>query len=380
MTKAQAAATPNPGVLPLPEIVVEHHGKTLGTHQREWIQRDQVPPVLLLTGLPGVGKRGIVYHLAQWMLCERNGFAPAEDSGTADLFGGSAAERPSSADRSIRPCGECTNCRRALHGTWVDFSEIRPEDEESRGTLKVDQFRELKSKLGFGAHQGAVRVTLIPDADRMTPQAANSMLKLLEEPPRGWVFFLTASDPTLILPTVLSRCQVLRLCPFSREEILSLLERAGVPAERRPVAAELSNGSWGQAIALGGDEGWEERARIFAFLKNASSGLAELVEKASQSPQGLDFLLNHLEHALSELLLWSSSDTQPTQYAWKSRDGAAALAAHAAHASQLRHGPAGARAFWLERAERLGEIRRQAQAPLNRKILVQDLLMPWLGL
>jgi DNA polymerase-3 subunit delta' len=349
--------------------------------QAEWVARAQLPPVLLLTGLDGVGKRSLVHYLAQWILCEKNGFrpAPAEDDSTGDLFGGSSAPAEKPKPAGTRPCGECTPCRRAINGTWVDFTEIKPEDDDERGTLKVEQFRDLKAKMGFGAHEGAAKIILIPNADRMTPQASNSMLKLLEEPPRGWVFFLTASDPTLILPTVLSRCQAIRLLPMPKSVILGLLESAGVPADRREVASELAQGSWGKALKLGEDDCWEKRALLFQFLEDGPARLGNLVEWASQSPAELELLLNQLEHVLSELVLWSMSGSPPSQFAWKNRDGARQLAAHASAVTASRGGPPGARSFWIERALRLGEIRKQSLAPLNRKILAQDLMMPWLG-
>src|SRR6185312_5189559 len=99
----------------------------------------------------------------------------------------------------------------------------------------------------FGSHEGSYRIFLIPNADRMTPQAANSVLKILEEPPRGWIFFLTASDPTLLLATVLSRCQQLKLRPMPLETIQELLSEAGILGEKQKVAASLSQGSWGRA-------------------------------------------------------------------------------------------------------------------------------------
>jgi DNA polymerase-3 subunit delta' len=264
-----------------------------------------------------------------------------------------------------------------LSGNWTDFSEIRPEQDDEKGTLKVEQFRELRAKMGFGSHEGVARITLIPNADRMTPQAANSMLKLLEEPPRGWIFFLTASDPTLILPTVLSRCQAIRLLPLPKPAILELLKEAQVPESRREVASELAQGSWGKALKLGEQESWERRELLFKFLEDSAPQLTPLVEWASGSPSELDLLLNQLEHALSELVLWSQSGMGPRDYPWKNRDGAFQLVAHATKASSAR-GLSGARDFWVERALRVGEIRRQSLAPLNRKILVQDLLMPWL--
>ena len=87
---------------------------------------------------------------------------------------------------------------RKLGGLTEITAEIDSEEGvTSTGALKIDQFRRLKETAGYGAHEGSHRVILIPNADRMTTQAANSVLKILEEPPRGWVFILTASDPTL---------------------------------------------------------------------------------------------------------------------------------------------------------------------------------------
>jgi hypothetical protein len=384
MSKPRAAQA-GPGILPLPAPLVAHHEEVLAGPKREWIARGQVTPVLLITGLEGVGKREISYHLSQWILCERNGFGGGgrdEDASTGDLFGGNpAAPAARSADRPVQPCGECASCVRALHSTWVDFTEILPEaEEDERGTLKVEQFRDLRSKMGFGAHEGSVKITLIPDAEKMTPQAANSMLKLLEEPPRGWVFLLTASDPTLLLPTIVSRCQTIRLRPMPGRTILALLDEAGVPAERRPIAAELAQGSWGKALELSLEEHWDRRASIFQFLDDPAANLTPLVEWASQTPRQLELLLSQLEHVLSELMLWSASEQPLAGYRWKNVDGARALASHATKAAGARGGLSGARRFWSERAIRVGEIRRQALSPLNRKILAQDLLMPWLAL
>jgi hypothetical protein len=342
-----------------------------------------------MTGLDGVGKRSVAYHLSQWILCERGPFGKAGDneSETGDLFGTLNLSEPESSTEPepgpepepvLSPCGECVACQKALHGTWVDFTEIRPEEDDERGTLKVEQFRDLKAKMGFGAHEGAARITLIPNADKMTPQAANSMLKLLEEPPRGWVFLLTASDPTLILPTVLSRCQVIRLLPLPKAAIVDLLAQSGVAPDRREIAAELAQGSWGKALKIGENEGWEKRELLFQFLDEPGTQLTPLVEWASGSPSQLDLLLNQLEHALSELVLWTETGLPAAEYPWKNRDGSKKLASHASRLSRSRGAP-GARDFWIGRAARLGEIRRQSLAPLNRKILVQDLLMPWLS-
>lgn len=360
--------------LPLPEPLVRHHGATFFGPMREWRERGQIPPVLLLTGLDGVGKRSVAHFLAQWALCSQSGFGRKENAG-GDLFGGAPAPAPVSVSAEPLPCGECPSCHRALASNWVDFTEIRPEEEGE--ALKIDQFRKLKATMGFGAHEGPVRITLISGADRMTPQAANSLLKLLEEPPPGWVLLLTASDPTLVLPTVLSRCQRIRLKPLEAETITELLISAGIAAERAQLCARLASGSWGKALKLAGDEAWEKRGEVLAFLTTPAAALHGLVDWATARPTHFDVLLDQLESLLADLLRAGASAEAPS---WRNTDAARALAAHAERAAQRFGGAAGARAFWAARAERIGRARREALAPLNRKLLIQDVLMPWLEL
>ena len=266
-----------PGMLPVPEPVIRHHGASVFGAMREWTAQKRVPPVLLLTGTAGCGKRSISYWLAQWILCETRGMstgAAPGDTGTPDdqdpftssLFGDMGAAPPPAAEPEPQapasgdpgPCGECNSCRRAIQGNWVDFTEVLPEDSgdgsssSSTGTLKVDQFREIKRKLGFGAHEGAYRIVLIPNADRMTVQAANSVLKLLEEPPPGWLFFLTASDPTLgathhsfALP---DSCGSSR---FNAEELEELLGLSGVNRTTRQDLRGARPGQLEQGAHLG---------------------------------------------------------------------------------------------------------------------------------
>lgn len=207
--------------LPLPSAVLRHHidEGSLHTSLKEWHSLKKVPQVLLVTGMVGVGKRSLCHYLAQWILCENTWPTDSEEAG---LFGNLMleTEKPTeTSQNNLKPCGSCQSCINALKGAWVDFTEIQSEESENdpgndSGTLKIDQFRKLKSSLGFSGGTGKYRVILIPNADRMTIQAANSVLKLLEEPPAGWIFLLTSSDASLLLPTIVSRCQQLRLKPF----------------------------------------------------------------------------------------------------------------------------------------------------------------------
>lgn len=392
MARASAAASKepvSPGILPLPKTVVEHHGgQTLFRSMSQWLAQKRVPPVLLLTGPSGVGKRAVAYFISQWLLCERTGFTPqrAEESGPdlfgGSLFGGEEAPAPAlqaAATDSPQPCGECIHCQRAVKGNWVDFTEISADTGDGEtGSLKIEQFRKLKDSVGFGAFDGAFKITLIRDADRMTVQAANSVLKLLEEPPTGWIFILTASDSSLLLPTIVSRCQALRLKPFPTPALLQLLTEADVSGDRRSICAELAQGSWNKALSLAQSDAWDKRVSIFKFLEQPQSELNALVEWASSEPSHFDLMLNQFEHITSELIQWSlSPSTPPAQVAWKNQDGKKSLVTHAQTAVKRLGSPEAARAFWMERSERFFKARQEASAPLNRKLLIQDLLIPW---
>ena len=287
-----------------------------------------MPPVLLITGPAGVGKRSVAYFLGQWLLCANSGGKPG-------------------------PCGTCTPCVRAIKGNWVDFSEIAAdvgEDGEVSGSgkLRIEQFRKLRETAGFGAHESRFKIHLIRNADHMTPQASNSVLKIIEEPPPDWIFLLTASDPSLLLPTLVSRCQKLRLRPFAENELLQLLTLAGVPKERHRLCMELGQGSWGKAVELANDETWERRESVLRFLKNPAPELNAIVDWAAHGTHELGLLIDQLEQCVHERL--------------------------------CRNIPADARVreFLVARAERMARARQEMLAPVNKKLLVQDILLPWL--
>lgn len=364
--KPKDSKSETPGILPVAETALEHHLKTLTGPMTEWVKSRHLPPVLLLSGLSGIGKRSVGYFLAQWTFCERVGFSSSASSDEAP---------------PLRPCGECIQCQRALSGSWVDFMEITAdtdgeEGSKSSGALKIDQFRRLKETAGFGAHEGSHRVILIPNADRMTPQAANSVLKILEEPPRGWIFILTASDPTLVLPTVLSRCQSLKLKPMGTETIRQLLSDSGILGEKQKVSALLCGGSWGRALALANDDVLEHRQILFNFLERPQGVLGNLVDWAAQTPEKLELLLDQLEMISMDLIRSSVSTHQRS--IWMNIDGATALQNHSTLLTQRLGSIESARNFWIARSERIAQARREALAPLNRKLLIQDVLMPWL--
>ncbi len=340
--------------LPLPETVLKHHSAVLKPWMEQCLLQNKVPPVTLFSGPMGTGLDSIAHYLAQWLLCE---------------------------NKSQTPCLKCPNCLRALKGQWLDFTEIKVSDEdlESTGSLKIDQLRPLKNALGFGAYSGSYKITLIHPAERMTPQAANSLLKILEEPPPGWVFFLTTADVTLLLPTLVSRCQVLKFKPFPPELLLDLLEQENIPPERKILCSTLAQGSWSKALKLASDKTWEQRENLFHFFEKPQTELGPLLEWAALETKNFELLIDQLEQVLEDLIQWTlTAETHDNNYFWKNTDGQKALTAHAQAVTSKLGSKANARAFWLKNADRIFRARQELQTPLNKKILIQDVLMPWL--
>jgi DNA polymerase III delta prime subunit len=328
----------------------------------------------------------MAYWLSQVLLCERSGFGaePAPDPANEESnlgFGflpmATPEQQPTQPnDITDLPCHLCGACQKAESGNWIDFTEISPEGEgEQSGSLKIDQFRKLKSTQGFGGFDGGYRITLIRDADRLTPQAANSLLKLLEEPPPGWILLLTASDPSLLLPTLVSRCQKLRLSPLSQPVLTELLHHAKVPQDRLSICAQLSQGSFRKALQLSEAETWDKRAVLFRFLDDPAAEMASLTDWASSEDRNFKILMDQFEQILLDLV---SLQGDPNQYAWRNADGKRTLARHALQITQDLHSAERARSFWLERSTRLFRMRLEMTAPLNRKNLVQDFLAGWI--
>jgi hypothetical protein len=398
------AHSQSPSLLPLHRLVEEHHLEALQKGLTEWYRRQAPPPVLLISGAEGVGKRSVAHWLAQWIFCLRIGLNSQPTSG-----------RPALAEAStvpLTPCGVCLECQKVQRGQHVDFLEILPEigtspspstpasppsARESKndsergptsyietrgGTLKIEQFRELKASQGFSAHEGRFRIVLISDAERMTVQAANSILKLLEEPPEGWIFLLTTSDPTLLLSTIVSRCQSVRLRPFSAVQIQEVLISLGFPSDRAVLCAKLAQGSLGRGELLAQDKTWESRKALFSFLQAPAPALLDLIDRTAQDTQQFHLLLDQLEQITFDLIASTldgeSAASATAERSWLNLDGVQALESHAKNCIQRLGNAEDARLFWMERAERLAQARRASLTPVNRKLLIQDLLVPWL--
>ena len=155
-----------------------------------------------------------------------------------------------------RPCGVCRPCVRIATNTHADVRVVAPEGER----LKIDQIRELQRELSLSPVEARKRVAILDDFDRATIEAANALLKTLEEPPSSVVLVVIAPEAELLLPTIVSRCQVVALRPLAIAQVRNaLVSRWGVDAGRADLLAHLSGGRIGWAVTAGKDKSVLER-------------------------------------------------------------------------------------------------------------------------
>jgi DNA polymerase-3 subunit delta' len=223
----------------------------------------------LLCGPRGVGKATLAWKLARFLLA-----TPAQDEG---MF------TPPAPD-TLDILEDHPVARRLRAGADGGLLVIR-RGHDDKGNLKrditVDVMRKLQGFFGLSAPDGGRRVVIIDAADEMNPNAANALLKALEEPPAHATLLLIAHQPSRLLPTIRSRCRELRLAPLDAENMGAALAQAGIEADSAAMA-ELSGGSVGAAITLaqaGGAEIYETLVKLFHGLprldRQAALALAE---------------------------------------------------------------------------------------------------------
>lgn len=196
-----------------------------------------------------------------------------------------------SADLAVPPgCGECTACTTVLAETHADLTVLRPEGL----SIGVSEARSLVLGSAMRPTTGRWRILIIEDADRLTEPAANALLKALEEPAERTVFLLCAPAVDDVLPTIRSRCRLVRLRPPTTSDIAGVLEREGVDRSIAVFAARAAQGHVGRARRLATDEQARARRAEVLRLPTRLSGVADclaaaadLVEAAEEEAEGL---------------------------------------------------------------------------------------------
>ncbi len=193
----------------------------------------------LFRGPRGVGKRSAATAFARFLLCRE----PKPDDA----------------------CGRCVSCRKMASGNHPDIQFIEPNG----AAIKIEQIRELQRSLAFPPLEGVLRVSIIIRAQTMAAPAANALLKTLEEPPPGNLLIITAEDSAPILPTIISRCQLLGFNNLEHSEVREILARKAQFESDSTALARLAAGSPGLAMKLAESEIPELQEKTAALLARA---------------------------------------------------------------------------------------------------------------
>jgi len=194
---------------------------------RQHVAHDAARHAYLFCGPPGLGRRTLALRFAQALNCA-SPLAPGE------------------------PCLTCRDCKQIESTQHPDLTIIQAENEG--GTLKVDQVREVRRTLTLKPYQSKYRVAIFLRFQEANDNAANALLKTLEEAPAHVILLLTADSPEQLLPTIVSRCEVMRLRPLPVSSVEAWLRERGTDVEQARLIAHISSGRPGYALRLLEDE------------------------------------------------------------------------------------------------------------------------------
>ena len=231
---------------------------------RDIVARNRLAHAYLFVGPAGIGKRMFAKELAKALLCES----------------------ARGAARGLDACDHCESCLLVDAGTHPDCFQLGMPEEKNEFPIEV--MRDFCDRFMFKSARGHGKVAIIDDADRFNEESANCFLKTLEEPPPGSLLILLSMSLDRQLPTIKSRCQMVRFAPLAELHVRQLLQKQGVedPAMLDRLV-RLSAGSPGQALSLKDETLWAARSELVNGLvqpKIDSLALgAKFVEIAEQA-------------------------------------------------------------------------------------------------
>ena len=225
----------------------------------------------LFEGVPGCGRKKTALTLIQSLFCT----ALPDDA-----------------------CGVCPSCRKIDNGNHPDIHHISPLPDKR--DISIDQLRELQHILSLRPYEAPRKACIIEPAERMSVNAANSLLKTLEEPPGNALIILLTKNAGMLLSTVRSRCQLIRFAPLSPEHLLALLERSGMPPEAAALVAPMSGGSLQRALELDNEALALRREAVLSRVSQLSlNRIATVFDAAEELSGNRDATVEMLDMLLS---------------------------------------------------------------------------------
>ncbi len=246
------------------------------------IQHQRVAHAYLFDGPDGIGKKQVAQIFARIILCENSS-----------------------------ACGHCNACANTAAGSHPDFHAVQAEGD----SIKIEQIRALQAQLVLRSFSGRGKICLIDDAELMTREAANALLKTLEEPAAGTFIILISSHPEVLLPTILSRCQKISFSRLPAQELARhLCQELSVTPAAATVLAAVSDGSISKALGQNQDLYLKKRVELIQALSALSATSTIQTFEFAQYLKGekdlLDEILGIFEIFFRDLLLHKQGQPQ----------------------------------------------------------------------
>ena len=275
------------------------------------IEENRLVHAVLITGQTGTGKRTLANLIAASLLCHSG---------------------------SNKPCGCCNSCLMVSHSEHPDLivvdKDIAPNGEirKNKSSIPIDDIRAVIHLTSTYPFEGGNRVVIIRNAEDMTVQAQNCLLKILEEPPGNTFFILLSAHDDQLLSTVRSRCRTVRLKPWDADYIEKILVAEGTDPKKAHDSALASHGSIGYAFKLSSDDDyWKSRQEIIDSFLGISdrSQILSVSAKWKDRKQDADLIFSILEDCIQNMIyirinnsFTNSIDNFPKEWLLFSREAA----------------------------------------------------------